>query len=421
MTTVFLRASCTFAVALFFSVRAIAQDDSGVALDLDETVRLALDRQPTVEAQAANARAARESAVAAAQLPDPTLSGGVTDLTVTGAERYTLRHETDTQFVVGLKQQFPGGHKRALRGERGERDAERAEAELSEQRRMVRREAALAWLGVWKAVAAQSIIKASEKEAQRQLDAVDGAYRSGRGSQADLLGARVAVELLADQRANLEQEEWHARNQLRRWIGAAADRLICPDLPSYAPPDRERLLAHLENHPHVAAQSKAIEAAQAELALAKEDYKPDWAVQVGYGYRPEFADYASLTFEVGLPIFTRNRQDRGVAARNAEVESATQMREDWLRQHRAEIALNSDDWTRLQKRIARYDEAILPDAQRRAEAALSAYGAGSGPLVPALDARRSLQDVRMQRLDLLADSTRHQINLQYLAPEENQP
>src|SRR5581483_739602 len=294
MTNVSLRAGCVFAAALFLAGTAAGQTDSGVALDLDETVRLALDRQPLIEAQTAATRAARESAVAAAQLPDPILSGGVTDLTVTGADRYTLRDESDTQFIVGVKQQFPGGHKRALRGERGEREAEKAEAELAEQRRMVRRDAALAWLDVWKAVEAQSIVKVAEKEAQRQLDAVDAAYRSGRGSQSDLLGARIAVELLADQHSSLEQEEWHARNQLRRWIGDDADRLICPDLPTYAAPDRERVLAHLEHHPHVAAQSKAVESAQADLALAKEDYKPDWAVQLGYGYRPAFADYASL-------------------------------------------------------------------------------------------------------------------------------
>lgn len=406
-------------LAVGLAMPALAQVDTGIALDFDEAAQLAVQRQPLLEAQAAQARAARERSVSAAQLPDPMLTGGLADLTMTGRDRFTLRTESDTQFMVGVKQAFPGGDKRSLRGMQGLRDAERLDAELAEQRRMIRREAALAWLDVWKAVEAQAVVRSSQKEAQRQLDAVDIAFRSGRGQQADLLAARVSLELLADQHANLQQQEWHARNQLRRWIGDEADRVLCPDLPAFTAPDEARLLAHLATHPHVTAQTKAVEAAQAGLELAREAYKPDWSVQVGYGYRPEYADYASVNFEVGLPVFRRDRQDREVAAQAATVEAAAALREDWLRQHRATIRLNAQDWQRLQQRIARYDEVILPDAAKRTESALASYAAGSGALVPVLDARRSLQDIRMQRLDLLIDATRHQINLQYLAPEEN--
>jgi cobalt-zinc-cadmium efflux system outer membrane protein len=399
------------------ALSAHAQDNSGVALDLDETGRLALEHQPLLDAQSDRIRAARDSAVASGQLPDPVLAGGLTDLTVTGSDRFTLRDETDTQLMIGIRQQFPGGDKRRLRSLRGERDTERQEAELVEQRRMIRREAGLAWLDVWKAVEAQSIVKASEREAQQQREALDIAYRSGRGQQADLLASQVSLELLADQRLGLEQEEWHARNELRRWIGDDADRLICPDLPALAAPDLPALLAQLEHHPHVAAQARAVEVAQADLDLAKQDYKPDWSVQLGYGHRPAFADYASLTFEIGLPFFTRDRQDRGVSARVAELDAADQMKQDWLRQHRAAIQLNADDWRRLEQRIARYDDVILPQASRRSESALASYGAGSGSLLSILDARRSLQDIRMQRLELLVDLARHQVNLQYFAPE----
>ena len=91
------------------------------------------------------------------------------------------------------------------------------------------------------------------------------------------------------------------------------------------------------------AQTASVEAAQAALDLAREDYKPDFSVMAGYGYRPNFADYANLTFEIGLPFFTANRQDRGVASATASAEQMRQLREDWLKQHRAEISLNTAD------------------------------------------------------------------------------
>ncbi|MGH8629953.1 MAG: TolC family protein [Burkholderiales bacterium] len=408
-------AALVIALAAIHPVRA--EDPDPAALSLEDAAQLAIGAQPLLDAQRQAIRSARESAIAAGQLPDPMLVGGITDLTVTGADRYTLRNESDTQFMLGVRQTFPGGDKRELRSARSNAQSARLEAELQDQTRMVRREAALAWLEVWKATQAQSIVKASIREAERQIEVTDIAYRSGRAMQADLLTARVSLELLNDQLAGYQQREWHARNQLRRWIGADAERTVCPDLPEWSAPDLPSLLANLEHHPHLAVQARAAAVARAELGLAKADYSPDWSLQAGYGYRPEFEDYASLQFEVGLPFFTRNRQDRLSAARSADVEQAEDLRSDLLRQHVASIQLNTADWQRLQDRLARYDTVIQPQAQQRLETVLAAYGAGSGQLLPVLDARRSLLEIRMQRLELQFDAAMHQVQLQYFAYE----
>ena len=413
----------TLALALAIagaSQGALAQDGEAAPLTLQAASDLAVASQPLLDAQRESVRAAREAAVAAGQLPDPTLVGGLTDLTVTGPDRYTLEKESDTQFMLGIKQAFPGGDKRGLRGARGRVEAERLSADLEEQLRMVRRESALAWLDVWKARQGQMLVKESIVEAGKQLQVVDIAYRSSRASQADLFAARVAVELLNDQLANLEQQEWHARNQLRRWIGDDADRPLGAALPDWTAPDAAALAGQLEHHPHVVAAARAVDLAQADLNLAKADYRPDWSVQAGYGYRPGFEDYASLQFEIALPVFTGKRQDRSVAARSAELARAEDLRQDVLKQNRAAIALNSADWQRLQQRFERYDATILPQAQARLEAAMGAYGAGSGQLLSLLDARRSLLDIRMQRLDLQLDAARHQVQLQYYAYQESQ-
>jgi len=396
-----------------FALPAVGDEPDPAALELDEAAEIAVTGQPLLEAQRHSVRSARESAVAAGQLPDPMLVGGLTDLTVTGPDRYTLSRESDTQFTVGIKQSFPAAGKRDLRGARGNAEGDRLDAELREQQRMVRREAGVAWLDAWKAVQSQDLVKASIVEAQRQEQAVEIAYRAGRASQADLMAARVTLELLGDQLAGLQQQEWHARNQLRRWIGSDADRTLCPDLPAWPAPDQQVLLQHLEHHPHVVAQDRALQLARTDLDLAKADYRPDWSVQVGYGHRPEFADYASIQFEMALPFFTANRQDRAVEARVSDVGRAEDIKEDWLRQHRAEIQLNVADWERLRQRLERYDGTILPQAQQRLDAAIAAYGAGGASLISLLDARRSLLDIRMQRLDLQLDAARHQVALHY--------
>jgi outer membrane protein TolC len=386
------------------------------ALTLAAAADLAVANQPLLEAQRHAVTAARESAVAASRLPDPMLVGGVSDVMLGGPERYNLSGEGETQTLLGIKQSFPGGGERRWLGKRGDAQADQMAAELDEQTRRVRREAALAWLETWQAVRAQQLLAQSIAEAEREQQATDIAYRAGRAGQAEVLASRVSVELLADQLAGMAQDEWHARNMLRRWIGADADRPIELALPRLAmPPDEATLIAALERHPHLTAQTAAVDVARAEVEIARADYVPDWSVELAYGYRPDLEDMATLQFEVGLPVFRRNRQDRQVASRSAELARAESLRDDWLKQHRAHVALNVADWNRLQQRFRRYDEVILPGAQQRLDAALAAYGAGRGMLLGVIEARRSLLEIRMQRLDLELDAARHEVELQYFA------
>ena len=402
---------CAMFIALLVTPSVYAQESEPLSLATARS--LALTHQPLLQAQSAAVVAARQSAIASGQLPDPVLSGGLSNFTITGSDRYTLRDEKDTQFQAGIKQQFPGGDKRKLRGLRANYVADGLDAELEESRRVIAREAGMDWIDVWKALRAQRVVEESIAQAKLQEQTVMIAYTNNRASQAEVLAARVSVELLNDQLASFQQMEWHARNQLRRWIGDAAERPLQMNLPDWPTPNLDQMLTHLANHPHVKIQTAAVDAAKTSLDLAQADYSPDYSVMAGYGYRPNFADYASITFEIGLPFFTANRQDRGVAAASSQLNEADQKREDWLKQHRAEITLNVADWNRLQERFIRYDTAILPQAQNRMDAALAAYSAGQGTLTAILDARRSLLDIRMQRLDLEADSARHQISLAY--------
>ena len=78
--------------------------------------------------------------------------------------------------------------------------------------------------------------------------------------------------------------------------------------------------------------------------------------------------------------------------------------------------MNADDWQRLQARLRRYDDSLLPQSRARIEAALVAYGAGSGLLKDVLDARRMALELAMQKLDLQLDSAKHQVQLRYFAP-----
>src|SRR3546814_4109636 len=83
---------------------------------------------------------------------------------------------------------------------------------------------------------------------------------------------------------------------------------------------------------------------------ARAEKRPDWSVAASYGQRDGGRDdMFMLEFGIELPLFTRNRQDRGVAARQAEYEAALATREDLRRQQAARIRADIARWERSEE------------------------------------------------------------------------
>ena len=106
------------AVLLFLCLAGAAR---AAPLPLAELDRLALADEAGVAALEARALAARERAVADAQLPDPVLSVGALNFPV---DTLAFDRERMTQLRLGLRQQFPGGDTLERRRARGEAVAE---------------------------------------------------------------------------------------------------------------------------------------------------------------------------------------------------------------------------------------------------------------------------------------------------------
>lgn len=389
--------------------------DQGVALELVEAQALAVSRQPLLEGLSAQARAERESAVASAQLPDPQLFGGVQDLPITSRDAGSFTRDSDTQIQIGVMQEFPRAAKRHLRGELSEREADRFDAEHHLAERTIRRDVALAWLELWRYDQARILARASLREAEAQTQAVEIALKTGTATQAELLAARVEAGRLRDAVAGSEQSIEHARNLLSRWIGDAAFRPVCPDLPtSPALPPLEVVLARVRTHPHLGGLRVQVAAAQTAAELAKAEYAPDWRIELGYADRPAFSEMVSLQLGIDLPVFTRNRQDRGLAAALAKGEAAESAVQDALRQLESEARLNHHDRQRLAQRLNTYDAELIPQANSRVDAAVAGWGAGRNALRDVLEGRRVALELQMARLELQHDAAKHDVQLHYL-------
>jgi outer membrane protein TolC len=181
-------------------------------------------------------------------------------------------------------------------------------------------------------------------------------------------------------------------------------------------PDLDPLVAALPEHPAVLVQERASEVARADVALARQSYRPDWSLEVGYGYRPEFSEMVTVRATVDLPFFRGQRQDRELAAARRDVAAAEARREDRLRELSAQLASIHDEWRFLASRAETFERELVPQAHARVEAATAAYRAGRGTLAESLAARRALLDIESQALELALEREHRRVELAYFAP-----
>jgi outer membrane protein TolC len=380
-------------------------------LTLTRVQQLAVESQPSLAALQAEVGAGRENAVAEGQLPDPRLKVGVQNVPT---DSFALNEDPMTQTMVSVEQMIPGGDKRELRRRRTRAEVDRAGAELNAQRQLVRRDAGVAFVDLLGAARQLEIVKSLQQETQRQADAARIASIAGASAQADVLAMRRLASLSRDRESDLNMQREKARAGLARWIGPAATQPPEGALEMPPAPALVDLQTRVARHPAHAVAAGGVSVAEAELALAREAGKPDTTVELGYGWRARrFGDMVSIQFSIDLPLFAANRQDRGVAARQAGLERARAQQEDHLRMLLAELAASYAEWQAGRERLARYEGELLPDARARVAAALAAYGAGRGTLAAVLEARRDELEARLDQIELATRTARARLQLGY--------
>jgi outer membrane protein TolC len=402
--------------ALHWPIAAAAD----ASLTLPEAQRLAVARSRQLVARDAATTAAREMAVAAAQLPDPVASLGINNLPVNGEDAWSLTRDFMTMRSVGVMQEFTRTEKLQARAERFEREAEKSLAEKAAGVAAIQRDAALAWLDRYYAEAMATVVTEQSRQARVEVEAAEGAYRAGRGSLADILAARSALLGLDDRASEVGLKVRSARIALARWIGDAADVPLAGKPPTDAIRlDPRTLDEDLDQHPQIAVLTRQEELAAADVRVAQANKKSDWSVQLMYSVRgPAYSNMISVGVSVPLQWDQRNRQDRELASKLAMLDQARAEREDMLRARAAELRALIAERESDRERIVRYEQELLPLASERTQATLAAYRGAKAAIGDVLLARRNEIDVRVQALQLEMDAARLWAQLNFVIPDD---
>jgi len=392
-------------------------------LSLEDAETLALQADPGVRSVEASRTALGEMAIAARQLPDPMLKMGLMSLPT---DSFKLDQEPMTQAQLGVVQKFPRGQSRALRSEQISLQSEGLDETVRDQKLQIILAVREQYLEV---VKQQHLAKINADAAVVFSDLVDitqDYYATGRVQQQDVLQASVELAKVQDRATRIKQAEEQARARLSTWVNGAAYSDIPTNWPLLQEPEPMAVMKeNLRRHPRILAMQKKVSAADTGVELARQNYKPEFSLDVTYGARsgsnPDgsgWPDMLSVMLVMDVPLFHDKRQDRVLAAQVAQSSAATFGLDDVYRHMNSDIEFQSANLQRQKERVELFENSLLPEAAFNSEATYEAYQSALEDMTTLLRAHITEFDLQLEHAGLQADVLETQARLLYLQGEQ---
>ena len=398
---------------------------AGNALTLDTAIQLALEADPIVKSHSHQINAFEEYSIAADSWADPKIKLGLVSLPTDSME---LDQEPMTQLIFGYQQILPRGN--TVEHEAGHLKAKAYEkdADLSLRQRMVRKNVRKAWMKVYLHEQSEKIIQKNRRLFKQQLNVSQSLYASGRNQQQDVLQAELELSLLDDQLQQVNSKIKQARAKLSKWVGAENSKLSLQvksgqfNQPLSA--SIEGLVRMLNDYPLMAKYRAKEFASKEQLELAKQKYKPQWGFDISYGKRSglnmdgsDRSDFVSTIINFDLPVFTSQKQDKVLSARQKQLLASKYEKQDIYLKAVSQLEQFYAEWQQLRKRVDLYDQRVLKQAKQNATAALNGYQSGVVSFITLTRARSAELKAELQRLNLIVEQSIVHADISYLVGE----
>ena len=369
---------------------ALAVDQTAQpALALQDVIREALERNPELVAARKQWEASSQRVIQAGSLEDPTVSVNLWNF----PQSFNV---TQTQnSIFSLSQNFPFPGKRGLKSEIASRSAEITEQALHGKERELIARLKQAYYDLFLAHKAIQIHHEQVELLRQFVEVANAKFRTGKGSQADVLKAQVEVSVLHQHLPVLEQRQETAAALLNTLLDREPlSPLGIPQEPSLRPIDSTINDLHslaLNTRPELKAADLAIQYSEQSRMLAQRQYYPDFNVAFqrfqNFQANDGFGAYVAMT--IPFSFWTKPKYDAGVQEALASVAVARAQRHTLENMTRFQV----NDLlakVRASEQVARlYHTTILPQSIQNLEAARVGYRVGKGGFLDLIDAQRA--------------------------------
>lgn len=371
-------------------------------LHSDDLVQEVLQRNPTLQVAWAAWAAAAELAPQASAFDDPMLQSMVAPSSFAGSSN------VQSSYYVGIAQKLPWWGKRNLRGQVAQWEANAMALDSQEVELRLVETTRIAFTDYFVVMRELELNREIETVIEEFRNTAQVKYESNQVPQQDVLQAEVELGRLAARRVELEQ--------LRLVTVARINTLLhrSPEMPLPPPPEtlasdavlpavEELRESAVSRRPELAALDSRIQAEESALALACQEYYPDFELMGRYDrFWFDVEQRAQMGLNVNIPL---NRARRDASVREAEFR-ITKLQAEYQQQvdaNRLEIETIVARIVESQRKLALYSDRILPAARANVESANAGYVAGTVDFLRVITAQRELIELREQYLQSIAE------------------
>lgn len=388
-------------IAVFISALSLAQTTPPLHspraqfTTLEEIEREAMANNPEIRAAEARVAVAKARTRAAGALDDPMFM-----YRNWGTPLQRPWDWNQAQHMLMYQQTLPGPGKRTARTDVANQQAAESEALIEIVKREVAVSVRKAYYDLLRLADEHRIHDQQMELSKQALQSATVKYTVGRVPQQDVLKAQIAMTRLADHLVMLDQEEESARAELNTLMGrdpgAPLEVIGHYGTPRTLPNLDELERIALENRPELKAVAATRNVADAQLALARKAYTPDFTVAGGYMLMPEgsmFRNNYMAEVTVSLPWLNRRKHDSEIkeaesAAAVVQSEHNVQVNAAFLEIQQALIRARA-----AQRSLRLYRDTLRPQAEAALKSAAAAYQHDRTDFLNLVDSQNMLLDV----------------------------
>ncbi len=390
-----------------------------IALSLAQAEQLALEADPLIKRYSASSRSHDAESSANGTLPDPKLRLGMFNVPL---DSFSTTEDPSTQLRIGIQQEFPRGDTTDLKQQQSKWLAQAAMAQANDEKLKLLMNVRDAYLNLYYEIKAGNIVNETRELFVKLAKITEDQYAAGRVNQQDVIRADLELSRLEDRATKIQGNEDEYRAYLAQWVGDIAWQDIDSDFPVLPEvPDNVDINELLTQHPSVMAETAKVEASRTMIEVTRQDYKPGVGAFVEYRKRfgenadgSDRSDMMAAMVTVDIPLFTENRQDKNVAAREESANAARYSRDDRLRVLKRKLEKDRAIYRRLGERELIYKNKLVSSAANNAEASLNAYQSGVTEFTTLMRAGITELDVRLENLRIKVDRLRTRARLLYI-------
>lgn len=436
-----------FLALSIMSAQATDQTNSAdKIIDMKIAIEAAKEKDPWLVGNKHSQDAIESMSIAAGSLPDPNVSIGIANL---AADSFSFGQENMTNAKIGISQMFPAGDSLAIKRQQLELKGSQFPYQREDRKAKVSVTVGQLWLNAYNAQESIAIIEKNIPMFQQLVDIAEASYSTalGKTRQQDIIRAQLELTRLDDRLTILHQRREMFQERLSEWLngyfqdkylenGQSEDRgnsafmlarklpdikLLNPELyTSPALTSQDILYEKMESHPAVQAIEQKIKASKAGIEFEKQQYKPKWGVNAGYGYRAsdrtgrDRSDLFSVGVTFSVPLFTANRQDKKVMSAKSRTSAVKTQKWLLLRKLMASFETAKAQLFRLDERHELYRKRLLPQMSEQAEASLTAYTNDDGDFAEVMRARIAEMNAEVDALSIEVGRQKSILQLNYL-------